>query len=126
MSVQRLREEAEAAARAATAARRSVVLAGKRYEGGVDNYLNLLDAQRTQLDAELQESQLQQQQRVAVVRLYRALGGGWDPRIAAAEVGEVNQRRPLPLPTNTYPRGCPPRPGAPDVSHASRNAGTAT
>ncbi len=78
VSVQRLREEADAAARAATAARRSVVLAGKRYEGGVDNYLNLLDAQRAQLEAELQESQLQQQQRVAVVRLYRALGGGWD------------------------------------------------
>ena len=79
VSVQRLREEADAAARAATAARRSVVLAGKRYEGGVDNYLNLLDAQRAQLDAELQESQLQREQRVAVVRLYRALGGGWDP-----------------------------------------------
>jgi multidrug efflux system outer membrane protein len=78
VSVQRLREEGEAATRAAVAARRSVVLAGKRYEGGVDNYLNLLDAQRAQLDAELQESQLQQQQRVAVVRLYRALGGGWD------------------------------------------------
>ena len=55
VSVQRLREEAEAAARAATAARRSVVLAGKRYEGGVDNYLNLLDAQRAQLDAELRQ-----------------------------------------------------------------------
>ncbi|HEY4649615.1 MAG TPA: TolC family protein, partial [Gemmatimonadales bacterium] len=79
VAVQRLREEADAAGRAATAARRSVVLAGKRYEGGVDNYLNLLDAQREQLDAELQESQLQREQRVAVVRLYRALGGGWDP-----------------------------------------------
>jgi multidrug efflux system outer membrane protein len=79
VSVQRLREEADAATRAATAARRSVVLAGKRYEGGVDNYLNLLDAQREQLDAELQESALQREQRVAVVRLYRALGGGWDP-----------------------------------------------
>jgi outer membrane protein, multidrug efflux system len=79
VSVRRLREEAEAAGRAATAARQSVVLAGARYEGGVDNYLNLLDAQRTQLDAELQESELQRQQRVAVVRLYKALGGGWDP-----------------------------------------------
>ena len=54
-------------------------LAGDRYEGGVDTYLNLLDAQRTQLDAQLQESQLERQQRVAVVRLYKALGGGWDP-----------------------------------------------
>jgi multidrug efflux system outer membrane protein len=78
VSVQRFREEAEAATRAATAARRQVVLAGLRYEGGVDNYLNLPDAQRALLDAELNESSLQRQQRVAVVRLYKALGGGWD------------------------------------------------
>lgn len=78
VAVERLREEAEAAGRAATAARQAVGLAGLRYEGGVDNYLSLLDAQRTQLDAELQESALQRQHRVAVVRLYKALGGGWD------------------------------------------------
>ena len=36
-------------------------------------------AQRTQLDSELQESALQRQHRVAVVQLYKALGGGWDP-----------------------------------------------
>jgi len=79
VSVQRSREEAEAASRAAVAARLAVGLAADRYEGGVDTYLSLLDAQRTQLDAELQESQLQRQQRVAVVQLYKALGGGWDP-----------------------------------------------
>jgi len=79
VAVKRLREEADAATRAAVAARRSVELAGLRYEGGVDNYLNLLDAQREQLDAELNESELQRQQRVAVVQLYKALGGGWDP-----------------------------------------------
>jgi multidrug efflux system outer membrane protein len=79
VAVQRLREEAEAANRAAAAAGRSVRLAGLRYGGGVDNYLALLDAQRAQLDAELQESGLQRQYRVAVVQLYKALGGGWDP-----------------------------------------------
>ena len=79
VAVQRLREEAEAATRAAVAARQAVGLAGARYEGGVDNYLNLLDAQRQQLDAELHASQLQRQHRVAVVQLYKALGGGWDP-----------------------------------------------
>jgi outer membrane protein, multidrug efflux system len=79
VAVQRLREEADAAGRASTAARRSVLLAALRYEGGVDNYLTLLDAQRAQLDAELQESGLQRQHRVAVVQLYKALGGGWDP-----------------------------------------------
>jgi multidrug efflux system outer membrane protein len=79
VSVQRLREEADAAGRAAVAARLAVGLAADRYEGGVDTYLNLLDAQREQLNAELQESELQRQQRVAVVQLYKALGGGWDP-----------------------------------------------
>jgi multidrug efflux system outer membrane protein len=78
VAVRRLREEADAASRAAVAARQAVEIAGLRYEGGVDNYLNLLDAQRAQLEAELQESELQRQQRVAVVQLYKALGGGWD------------------------------------------------
>jgi multidrug efflux system outer membrane protein len=79
VAVQRLREEADAAGRASTAARQGVRLAGLRYEGGVDNYLNLLDAQRAQLDADLQASGLERQYRVAVVQLYKALGGGWDP-----------------------------------------------
>jgi len=79
VGVQRLREEADAAGRASTAARQGVRLAGLRYEGGVDNYLTLLDAQRAQLDAELSQSGLERQYRVAVVQLYKALGGGWDP-----------------------------------------------
>jgi multidrug efflux system outer membrane protein len=45
----------------------------------VDNYLNLLDAQRSLLEAELTESATMREHRVAVVRLYKALGGGWDP-----------------------------------------------
>jgi len=79
VAVQRLREEADAAGRAAAAARQGVRLAGLRYEGGIDNYLTLLDAQRAQLDADLQSSGLERQYRVAVVQLYKALGGGWDP-----------------------------------------------
>ena len=79
VAVQRLREESAAAARAALAARQAVTLARARYEGGVDNYLNLLDAQREQLDAELRESEIIRQRLVAVVQLYKALGGGWDP-----------------------------------------------
>jgi len=55
------------------------VLAADGYHGGVDSYTTLLDAQRVLGDAELGESSVQRQQRVAVVQLYRALGGGWDP-----------------------------------------------
>ena len=79
VAVRRLRDETQAAARAATAARLAVTLATARYEGGVDTYLNLLDAQRSQLNAELLESQVRRQYRVAMVQLYKALGGGWDP-----------------------------------------------
>jgi len=79
VAVRLLRQEAEAAGRAATAARLGVNLAAMRYEGGVDNYLALLDAQRAQLESGLQESGMQRSYRVAVIQLYKALGGGWDP-----------------------------------------------
>jgi multidrug efflux system outer membrane protein len=78
VAVQRLQEEAAAGQRSVQAARRTVELATLRYEGGVDNYLNLLDAQRVLLDAELNTSSVVRQQKVAVVQLYKALGGGWD------------------------------------------------
>jgi len=79
VALQQLQIEVGAAVRQVAAARRAVALAGDRYQGGVDSYTTLLDAQRVLADAELGESGLQRQQRVAVVQLYRALGGGWDP-----------------------------------------------
>jgi len=79
VAVRLFREEAEAAGRASVAARQGVNLAALRYEGGVDNYLALLDAQRAQLESDLHESGLQRSYRVAVIQLYKALGGGWDP-----------------------------------------------
>ncbi|PYO92369.1 MAG: transporter [Gemmatimonadetes bacterium] len=79
VEVQQLQIEVGASVRQVAAARRAVVLAADRYQGGVDSYTTLLDAQRVLGDAELGESSLQRQQRVAVVQLYRALGGGWDP-----------------------------------------------
>jgi multidrug efflux system outer membrane protein len=74
-----LQIQVDAAVRQVAAARRAVSLAGDRYHGGVDSYTTLLDAQRVLADAELGASALQRQQRVAVVQLYVALGGGWDP-----------------------------------------------
>ena len=78
IAVHQLQIQVEAAARQVAAARRARELATDRYQGGVDTYLTLLDAQRVLADAELAESGLQRQQRVAVVQLYKALGGGWD------------------------------------------------
>jgi len=52
-------------------------LASIRYRGGVTSYLEVLDTERELFDAELVLAQAQRDELLAVVRLYRALGGGW-------------------------------------------------
>jgi multidrug efflux system outer membrane protein len=52
-------------------------LAYLRYEGGVDTLLNALDADRDLFDAELGLAQTERNELLALVQLYRALGGGW-------------------------------------------------
>jgi len=52
-------------------------LANERYEGGVTSFLEALDTERELFSAELTLAQAQLAERVAIVRLYRALGGGW-------------------------------------------------
>jgi NodT family efflux transporter outer membrane factor (OMF) lipoprotein len=63
----------------ADALRASTRLSTERYEGGVDNYLQVLDAQRNLFQGELDLARLRQQELSSLVQLYRALGGGWDP-----------------------------------------------
>jgi multidrug efflux system outer membrane protein len=48
-----------------------------RYLGGIDTLLNALDADRDLFDAELRLAQTTRDELLAVVQLYRALGGGW-------------------------------------------------
>ncbi len=62
----------------AEAERELLRLSVLRYEGGVASYLEVLVAQRSQLTAELERAQAWRDQLVALVRLYKALGGGWD------------------------------------------------
>jgi multidrug efflux system outer membrane protein len=52
-------------------------LAYVRYRGGVDTLLNALDADRDQFQAELTLAQLRRNELLAIVQLYKALGGGW-------------------------------------------------
>jgi multidrug efflux system outer membrane protein len=59
------------------ALRESTRLATERYRGGLDSYLPVLDAQRNLFQGELELAQLRQRELVAIVQLYRALGGGW-------------------------------------------------
>jgi len=55
----------------------TVRLSDLRYRGGLDSYLQVLDAQRNLFVGQLLLAQLRLQERVSVVQLYRALGGGW-------------------------------------------------
>jgi multidrug efflux system outer membrane protein len=52
-------------------------LAYLRYEGGVDSLLNALDADRDLFDSELNLAQTKRNELLALVQLYKALGGGW-------------------------------------------------
>ena len=54
-------------------------LADVRYKGGVTSYLEVLDTERQLFDAELALAQTQRDELLALVRIYRALGGGWTP-----------------------------------------------
>jgi multidrug efflux system outer membrane protein len=59
--------------------RESTRLANERYQGGLDSYLPVLDAQRNLFQGELELAGLRQRELASIVQLYRALGGGWSP-----------------------------------------------
>jgi multidrug efflux system outer membrane protein len=65
---------------AVRASREALSIAEWRYTSGLTSYLNVLEAQRTLLASEVAESRALLSQLVAVVQLYRALGGGWDAK----------------------------------------------
>jgi multidrug efflux system outer membrane protein len=54
-------------------------LARMRYENGVASLLDVLDAERGLLAAELSRADALRAQRAAVADLFKALGGGWEP-----------------------------------------------
>ena len=77
VAVRTYRDEHAAQARRARAATSAARLSWARYDGGVVDYLEVLDSERTLFNAELAESQSRQLYYSAIVRLYGALGGGW-------------------------------------------------
>ncbi len=68
--VDRIRDAAEASGRAAELAR-------LRFTGGVAGFLEVLDAERTQLEAETQLALGRTEAATAYAALYKALGGTW-------------------------------------------------
>ena len=63
----------------AAAARDSSRLAETRYRGGLTSYLEVLTNQTNYFAAELGLAQARLAELQALVQLYRALGGGWEP-----------------------------------------------
>ena len=59
------------------AAQDATRLSGVRYQGGVTSYLEVLDSDTRYFDAQLGLAQAQLNERLALVQLYNALGGGW-------------------------------------------------
>jgi len=59
------------------AAQDATHLADVRYRGGVTSYLEVLDSDTRYFDAQINLAQGQLNERLALVQLYNALGGGW-------------------------------------------------
>jgi NodT family efflux transporter outer membrane factor (OMF) lipoprotein len=97
-------------ARARSAALDAVRLSTERYERGLTDFLNVLDAERQRFEIEAQYEISRRTAGVQLVALYKALGGGWEnyqavppirtpePAIAAA-TRESSGLRPI----STYP-----------------------
>lgn len=71
------REAFEAEQGRVAAHRRALELANLRYDNGVSSLLDVLDAERGLLNAELSRIEAQRAQLSAGADLYKALGGGW-------------------------------------------------
>lgn len=73
-----LRREESARRALADASQASLTLARARYEGGVDSHLRYLDAQRAGFENETGYIDIATQRQLALVDLFRTLGGGWE------------------------------------------------
>ncbi len=72
------RRQLEAESSRADRLRETYSLARLRYENGVASLLDVLDAERSLLAAELNRADALRAQRAAVADLFKALGGGWE------------------------------------------------
>lgn len=70
---------------AADASARGAELARLRFEGGLVDFLQVIDAERTRLDAEDQLAQSRARTANSLVAVYRALAGGWPEQLPERE-----------------------------------------
>jgi outer membrane protein, multidrug efflux system len=81
---------------AAAASDKAADLARKRFEGGLIDFLEVLDAERTALSAELLLSQSRTDAATSLIAVYKALGAGWETN--GSVVAARNHQPPTPGP----------------------------
>ncbi len=110
---------------AMAAGQRAVDLATARYNRGLTDYLNVVDAERQFYEIEQQDVSAQAAAAEQVVQLYRALGGGWQnyqsvpdirqpqPAVIAAFRRLLTSERPSPAPATAPNAGSASEPSSP-------------
>jgi NodT family efflux transporter outer membrane factor (OMF) lipoprotein len=89
------RNRKEALERAVAASKRTLDLAVQLYKDGLKDFQNVLDAERTLFDSENQLAVAKGGMAAALVQLYKALGGGWEPSGQASSGGPRDECDPL-------------------------------
>jgi len=85
LAAQQSAREVLAAERAhVEALQKALVLAKLRYDNGISSQLEVLDAERNLLQAELNLTAAEQAQRAAIADLFKAMGGGWNKEAKTA------------------------------------------
>jgi multidrug efflux system outer membrane protein len=84
-----LNEELTANKMMVTAAKNASYLSRKRYYQGITSYLEVIENQRQEFDAQLAYSENYQQLLTSYVYLYKSLGGGW---ISEEEINKYAQQ----------------------------------
>lgn len=79
ITIKKTGEQREAQESQVASLKSALNFADKRYRGGFASYLDVLTAQRDLFQAELGLVSTRQQNLSSIVRLYKALGGGWSP-----------------------------------------------
>ena len=82
IGLQKASDKRQAQATQVETLQRYLDLAEATYQGGQSSYLDVLDAQRNLLSAKLAQTRTEGAHVLALVELYRSLGGGW---VTAAE-----------------------------------------
>jgi len=80
VSIDKLKEKQDIASDRTNRLRNAIQHANLLFETGMANYLEVITAQSNVLQSELELAQLKKAELVAVVNLYRSLGGGWSTK----------------------------------------------